>query len=656
MENQRNPHIKRIPWVATKHPSPVIIGDSMDGNLTNNVQDIELPYISGLPGSSSDNSIPTEILTSSIVPRSLLRDIWASPLPQIEDISHKPKTETLGGTSSSVANGSAEGPDIPSNTNNGHNISAVAQTNDLDAINSYGIGQYQSSVTNHVSIPSNRLLLAPRQDKGSVLVNAEEHITCERDTKPSGPISKVWNVPRRTRNRKRRSNDHENVTPHLDQGSQTGRRGARSGNQPRLRGAFTDDALRGMTAWTRELKSCIRCRMQRNRCRPDDGNPSGPCLTCLELSSRKISQLPCLRWIITDACIYREQSAPYQGFTKRWQSMDIVDIQDWASDEVKTIHVSQAFLNAPYTIEVREFIPQEGDLIEEKWTVDGEIKRHQVPRYALVNMEKHAEDLLSFINKNVGLYIIGAVDKEDDLIWQTYYTAFKHANGAKTVEERVVLLNLFRLWVALYKTSNIHHICGDDKLGCEPITDPQSPWFNLVPIPAVIIAQKECIIYTKIFQPLSKKILRDLQHLVLSNKRQYWLTIYLTIFILMHSCAMITRRDEETARQYNLKERFANPIGISAHHIAAQIMLAHFNYINSGFRPFQIVLEPFGPEKLKEAGHLTDEQAEFVRSTALWVRNNDGLLQKIREDNNSGHTYYWISQIYQEIWKPGPIG
>ncbi len=74
-------------------------------------------------------------------------------------------------------------------------------------------------------------------------------------------------------------------------------------------------------------------------------------------------------------------------------------------------------------------------------------------------------------------------------------------------------------------------------------------------MPAIIIAQKECILYSKVLRPMSKKILYDLQHLVLANKKSYWLTIYLTIFILLHSCTIVTKRDEETARQYNLKVR-----------------------------------------------------------------------------------------------------
>lgn len=114
------------------------------------------------------------------------------------------------------------------------------------------------------------------------------------------------------------------------------------------------------------------------------------------------------------------------------------------------------------------------------------------------------------------------------------------------------------MWVAIYKTSNSHHIAGQEKLGGQLVDDPNSPWHGRVPMPAIIIAQKECIIYTKVLRPVSKKILNDLQFLIMSNKKTYWLTIYLALFTLLHSCAMVAKRDEETARQYGLKIQTPN--------------------------------------------------------------------------------------------------
>ena len=70
-----------------------------------------------------------------------------------------------------------------------------------------------------------------------------------------------------------------------------------------------------------------------------------------------------------------------------------------------------------------------------------------------------------------------------------------------------------------------------------------------------MIAQKELVIYVEFLRPLSKIVLAELQELIYANERKYWFTIYLTLFILLHSCSMITRRDEEYAQQINLKVR-----------------------------------------------------------------------------------------------------
>jgi uncharacterized membrane protein len=85
------------------------------------------------------------------------------------------------------------------------------------------------------------------------------------------------------------------------------------------------------------------------------------------------------------------------------------------------------------------------------------------------------------------------------------------------------------------------------------VDDPSSVFHGRVPMPVIMIAQMECILYTKVLRPVHKKLLDQLNFLVKENKKEYWLTLYLTIFILLHSCAMISRRDWETARQYNLK-------------------------------------------------------------------------------------------------------
>lgn len=138
-----------------------------------------------------------------------------------------------------------------------------------------------------------------------------------------------------------------------------------------------------------------------------------------------------MRYNIIDASLYREQRAPYQFFSRRWQSMDLVDITNWAADEVRTIEVTQVFLDAPYKLEVKRFIPVEGDLVTEVWTdAKGVVRTHDIPPYALANMEKAAQTIQKFFDDSIGTYITAVVGQLDPLLWSTYMLAFKHAAQA----------------------------------------------------------------------------------------------------------------------------------------------------------------------------------------------------------------------------------
>lgn len=149
------------------------------------------------------------------------------------------------------------------------------------------------------------------------------------------------------------------------------------------------------------------------------------------MTTKTLSGLPCCRYIVTDATLFREQEAPYQVYSKRWQTMDIVDISDWASDEIKTVDISQIYLDAPWTVQVREFVPVEGDLLEEQWTSQGVTRAHRIPRYGLADMNETAEMMQWWIDQNVYTYIAGTIKHTDAFFWNTYFAAFRHPTKAK---------------------------------------------------------------------------------------------------------------------------------------------------------------------------------------------------------------------------------
>ena len=120
--------------------------------------------------------------------------------------------------------------------------------------------------------------------------------------------------------------------------------------------------------------------------------------------------------------------------------MDLVDITDWRSHEIKTIEVTQMFLHAPYFIEVREFIPLEGDMLEEKWTDGGVMKSHRIPPYALADMKKTAQTMRCFLGRSTVTYVKGTVGNSDAFLWTTYQMAIVYSQQAPVSRELNPLL------------------------------------------------------------------------------------------------------------------------------------------------------------------------------------------------------------------------
>lgn len=101
-------------------------------------------------------------------------------------------------------------------------------------------------------------------------------------------------------------------------------------------------------------------------------------------------------------------------------------------------------------------------------------------------------------------------------------------------------------------SSNFETITGKDKLGIEPVNDPESPMYGTVPTTGVMGAQFECIYFARFLRPFGKRVLKGLTSLFEARTTRHWYTIYLALFILLHSSSMTARRDMEYAATLGL--------------------------------------------------------------------------------------------------------
>jgi hypothetical protein len=94
-------------------------------------------------------------------------------------------------------------------------------------------------------------------------------------------------------------------------------------------------------------------------------------------------------------------------------------------------------------------------------------------------------------------------------------------------------------------------IHGEETLGMKPQNwDPHCNNYGQVLIPPVMSAQIELMMTVLVLQPLKQEVLQGLQTLIEEKKNDFWFTIYLTVFILLHSCALLTQFENRQAKKY----------------------------------------------------------------------------------------------------------
>ena len=225
-------------------------------------------------------------------------------------------------------------------------------------------------------------------------------------------------------------------------------------SRPQRRGGFRDQRRREETAETRKLKACVRCRMQKirvsslssystkqqlttcSKCEADTNDPHGVCQTCKSVSKQKIYTLPCVRYRITECTLFRKGKGPGLDFTSRWPKMELKDITDWASTEVRLIKVKSDVCDVPLQLFVRKFNPHPRDSLHRSWMDDKTKKFWKTTPYAIVNMSTAQSTMRDYITKNVFRCVDYFLKTQsgDELVKQTYKFARRYMERVQVRE------------------------------------------------------------------------------------------------------------------------------------------------------------------------------------------------------------------------------
>ncbi|RCI15029.1 hypothetical protein L249_6860 [Ophiocordyceps polyrhachis-furcata BCC 54312] len=421
------------------------------------------------------------------------------------------------------------------------------------------------------------------------------------------------------------------------------------------RGPFKDPKLREQTAQTRRTGSCIRCRMQRIRCESDPEDPGGICLTCTHLATTKAGRFPCLRYKITDMKLYKPGQVPGYEWTRRWDHSITETIQNWASPDVKFIAVSAGYSTKCIELQVRRFIPQDGDKLVRTWDHNGTKKSVEIPPYALVDFEltkstytAHIEDIMTDTIQHV-------LKSSGDLLERTYFEAVRLMRHPETPEDSAKLLRrTLTLWVSIRLSTTSGFLVGRETLGMSgSILDETSPNAGMIPMPPVLGAQLDLVLIHHIQTKLRRDMLETLQKMVLKNKQATWLVIYLVTFILLHNASLITAHDAGYARKHGMKSFAAAPLRTRRQ--SARIPSGS-KYPARTFPLLQqgrvSVLGRMQGKDLRSLADLGEDELMFVHATKDYHKMNRVEWQQIRNGGVYEDDFFFVSQLFEENWKP----
>ncbi|KAH8890279.1 hypothetical protein GQ53DRAFT_183501 [Thozetella sp. PMI_491] len=274
------------------------------------------------------------------------------------------------------------------------------------------------------------------------------------------------------------------------------------------------------------------------------------------------------------------------------------------------------------------------------------------PDYLHEEAELIARGLKAYVDRSVGLYISSLISKLDDVIWRTYLIAYKHVTDAQTSRERALMINTFRLWITCINSNRELDVVVDnrfdDKYGPATVARASERHGPDVVVRHDLFSQLRVVLRQKLLCPWSKAIMTELDALIRSGKREYWFTIYLVSFILLHGAAMLTEADHELAGRVGISGDYARPMTILKYHEGMRTLLAYYHLSDQTFRPFQLALSAQGLESLAQTAGLNPDQAEHVRWTANAMKEREQTNRRSREERQYADPYYWISQLFDD--------
>ncbi|KAH8768532.1 hypothetical protein BGZ57DRAFT_766227 [Hyaloscypha finlandica] len=376
-----------------------------------------------------------------------------------------------------------------------------------------------------------------------------------------------------------------------------------------------------------------------------------PCGRCIRDSVNLSHQL-CMRVNILDLNLHRKGSTLNNNL-ELWVRRKL-ELQKYKTRGENTPHIlfltqdkGEGFDNA-LSVTVSLFEPGPEDKIGYAWE-DSTGQRHtmDMPPYFISDIEAARRNIKEFIYLARPGYIEALLTDSNPIVCRTFqaalaYTAFGQSH---------LISDALYCWVATRFIEGPWRIfCGGAMIGLEPSSEPGNPFNGIIPVTPAMDTQLDDIFLRDLLIPLEKRLLKGLNDKINEQKRENWLEIYLTIFIMMSNMGWVMKDILAWTKRYGLKPGARGGTLTQGFIHTCKTMLAHFHFACNGSMPLLIPPSELGGNGSINNG-MTHDQIEYLRSIQQEISRQESKVAKWKELSMYDDEMYWCYQMLYKDWR-----
>ncbi|KAH7395630.1 hypothetical protein BKA64DRAFT_674136 [Cadophora sp. MPI-SDFR-AT-0126] len=414
--------------------------------------------------------------------------------------------------------------------------------------------------------------------------------------------------------------------------------------------ATASKELQSATLVTRRVGACSRCRRHRIRCDMTEC-PYQPCGRCIKVSGNLNNQ-PCVRIDMLDLNLHRKGSTSNNAL-QLWveRQLELQMIKTWEHSSTHLLFITQdrgESFDSALSITVSRFEPGPDDKTGYTWEdSSGQSHTMEMPPYFISDIEKARKSVCSFIHQARPAYIDTLLADSEPIVSRTFqiamaYTAFNQSS---------LISDALNCWVATRFIEGPWRIfCGGALLGLEPLNEPGNPFNGTIPVTPVIDTQLDDIFVRELLLPTSERLLKSLKSKIDEQKKENWLEIYLTMFIMMSNMGWVLKHVLTWTNRYGRRPGSRGGALTRGYIHTCKTLLSYFHFTCGGSIPLSVPWPE--PDQIGNSHEgLTQDQIAYLRSIQRDVSRQEAKMVTWKKLSMYDDEMYWCYQLLCQDWR-----